>query len=523
MEQGIGNFGSPKPKTSRRAALKLSLALGTMSLLGHSPAAAQPVRGGSLKLASRHGSTTDSTDPALGTNGYQVLLGLAFANTLTEVLPDGTVGSALAESWDSSDAKVWQFKLRRGVTFHDGRPFKASDAVASLNHHRSAESKSYVKPIMEQFDTVEAPGEHELRIRLKNPNADLPAILNVPAFAIFPADGEKMDWSSRNGTGGYILKEFEPGQRAHLVRNPNYYRDDRAFFEEAELLCIQDSTARTNALLSGEVHAIDEVDLKTSSLLSSQQSIVLERVAGPLHYTFPMRTDVAPFNDVNVRLALKYAIDREEILDKILFGFGSLGNDTPIGPSYRYWAKGLEQRAYDPDRAKFHLKKANMENLKVDLSTAEAAFSGATDAATLYAEHARKAGIEINVIREANDAYWDNVWMKKPFCACYWGGYPTEGEMFAIGYAPGAAWNDTYWTDPKFESLRMAVLAELDTGKRRAMYAEMQQIVHNDGGALVFAFAEYVMALSKNLAHGPLSTGGAFDSYRAVERWWFAA
>ena len=160
-----------------------------------------------------------------------------------------------------------------------------------------------------------------------------------------------------------------------------------------------------NALMSGEVQAIDEVDLKTVELLKSNPSITLDRVQSSLHYTFPMRTDMAPFDNVDVRLALKYAIDREDLMQKILYGYGFLGNDTPIGPSYQYWAKEIPQRKYDPERAKFHLRKAGMESLKLDLSTSEAAFVGATDAAVLYAEHARPAGIELNVVREANDAY----------------------------------------------------------------------------------------------------------------------
>jgi peptide/nickel transport system substrate-binding protein len=110
--------------------------------------------------------------------------------------------------------------------------------------------------------------------------------------------------------------------------------------------------------------------------------------------------------------------------------------------------------------------------------------------------------------------------MKKPFVACYWGGYPTEGEMFAIGYTKGAAWNDTYWTEPRFEELRVQAMGELDPEKRRAMYAEMQQILHDEGGALVFAFADIVMARNETIAHGPLSTEGPFDGSRAAERWW---
>lgn len=511
------------PSINRRNALKLSAAAGGIGVLGLPARAQTPVRGGKMVLASRHGSTTDSTDPGLLTNAFQSLLAQAFTNTLTELLPDGTVGPALAESWDTTDGKTWHFKLRRGVTFHDGKPLKAEDVVVSINHHRVAGSKSFVKPIADQFIEVKADGNSGVIITMNTANADLPTILNTEAFTVYPADGERMNWESRNGTGGYILKQYEPGVKAYLERNRNYFRDDRAFADEVELLSIQDSSARTNALLSGEVQAIDEVDLKTVELLKSQPNITLDRVTGSLHYTFPMRTDVAPFDNVDVRLALKYAIDREDLMEKILYGYGQLGNDTPIGPSYRYWHKDIPQRKYDPDRARFHLKKAGIANLKLDLSTAEAAFVGATDAAVLYSEHARRAGIELNVVREANDAYWDNVWLKKPFCACYWGGYPTEGEMFAIGYTKGAAWNDTFWSDAKFESLRIAALGELEPEKRRAMYGEMQQILHDDGGALVFAFADFVMARNNTISHGPLSSEGPFDGSRAVERWWVVA
>lgn len=514
---------------SRRNLLQLGAAAGATGLIGANgliaPARAQapqPRRGGRMILASRHGSTTDSTDPGLLTNAMQWYLALAFSSTLTEILPDGSVGPALAESWDSDDARTWKFTLRRGVTFHDGRSLTAGDVVASLNHHRRADSTSFVKPIAAQMQDVRADGDHAVLITLAQANADLPASLNTPGFTIYPADGEGVDWRSQNGTGGYILRDYEPGVRAFLERNPNYWRDDRAFADEVELLTISDATARINALVSGQVHAVDQVDLKTVALLQRRPGITVEEATGPLHYSFPMRTDTGPFADVNLRRAMKYAINRQEILDKVLLGHGSVGNDTPIGPSYAYHDAGLEQHSYDPDKARYHLKQAGMDSLNVDLSTAEAAFAGATDAAVLFSEQARAANININVVREPNDGYWDNVWTKEPICAAYWGGYPTESEMFAIGYAPGGAWNDTHWTDPRFESLRQAAAAELDEAKRRAMYAEMQKILHDDGGALVFAFANFVIARNEGVNHGPMSATNAFDGCRAVERWWVA-
>ena len=156
------------PSFNRRQTLALPAALGFAGMFGQMPARAQdnaPKKGGKMVLASRHGSTTDSTDPGLLTNAYQGLLALSFSSTLTEILPDGTVGPVLAESWDSKDGKTWRFALRKGVTFHDGRTLKADDVVVSINHHRAADSKSFIKPVADQFTEVKVDGEEYLVMR----------------------------------------------------------------------------------------------------------------------------------------------------------------------------------------------------------------------------------------------------------------------------------------------------------------------------------------------------------------------
>jgi peptide/nickel transport system substrate-binding protein len=223
-----------------------------------------------------------------------------------------------------------------------------------------------------------------------------------------------------------------------------------------------------------------------------------------------------------VRLALKHAIDRDAIVRTILRGHGTLGNDHPISRSNRYHADNLEQRAYDPDKAMHHLKQAGMEGLSIDLSAADAAFAGAVDAAVLYKEHAAKAGITINVVREPDDGYWSNVWMQKPYCAVYWGGRPTEDWMFSTAYAADAAWNDSFWKHDQFNQLLLAARSELDEAKRRSMYEEMQSIVRDDGGVLIPMFANYVMALSDKIGHGQMAANWSMDGFKCSERWWFA-
>ncbi len=157
-----------------------------------------------------------------------------------------------------------------------------------------------------------------------------------------------------------------------------------------------------------------------------------------------------------MRNAIKYSLNREEIVEKVFLGHGTVGNDNPIAPTVKFAIDPQPQHTYDPDKAKELLKKAGLETLTFDLSVADAAFTGAVDSALLWKEQAKACGIDINVIREPDDGYWDNVWLKKPFVASYWSGRPTCDWMFTTAYAADAAWNDTFWKNPRFNELLVA-------------------------------------------------------------------
>jgi peptide/nickel transport system substrate-binding protein len=305
-----------------------------------------------------------------------------------------------------------------------------------------------------------------------------------------------------------------------MKRNPNFF--GTAWFDEVEVLSIQDSTARINALLSGEMDYIDRVDLKTLQFLEQNTEIEIDKVSGYGHYTFPMNVTVAPFDNPDVRNALKYAIDREEIINKVLGGIGSAGNDNPIAASIKYAVNPQPIHAYDPEKAKNLLQKAGLTTLRVDLSVADAAFSGAVDAALLYQASAAKAGIEINVVRESSDAYWDNVWLKKPFVASFWHGRPTVDWFLTYGYAADSNQNETSWKNPRFNELLVAGRSELDEKKRAEIYAEAQQLLHDDGGQIVVAFPQFVSAHTKKIAHGELIPGWDVDGMKIAQRWWTA-
>ena len=514
-------------KISRREFLSTSLALGialsaATSLAGKA-LAAEPKQGGRVRLGLGLGSTTDTLDPATYNDTYMQVVGFGFRNCLTEVSNEDELIPELAESWEASDdATQWTFKLRKGVEFHSGKTLDAEDVIASVAHHRGEASKSPAKGILAPIAEMKADGSDTVVFTLSEGNADFPFLLSDYHIGICPAKDGVLDWQSGDGTGGYTLEDFEPGVRSFLKRNPNFFKEGQAFFDEAEVLSIIDVNARTSALTTGEVDVIDRVDLKTADRLGKTPGVRLEETQGTLHYVYSMMCHRAPFDNPDVRLALKYAIDREELLQKLLYGHGYIGNDHPIGKSNRYYAADLPQRPYDPDKARFHLKKAGLETLTVPLSAAETAFAGATDGAVLYKEHAAKAGITIDVTREPNDGYWSNVWNVKPFVASYWSGRVTEDWVFSQTYAEGVPWNETHWANPRFNELLKLARAELDTDKRRDMYYEMQQLCSDDGGVLVPIFSNYVFAMSEKIAHGRMSAAWDLDGIKCLERWWFA-
>jgi len=518
-EAGKGRM-SRREFLGRSSAVGLSLAIGTG--LFNEAYAATPKNGGHMRMAMGHGATTDTLDPATLTNGLQWVVAYGVANTLTELDASGALIGSLATEWSSSpDAATWTFKLRKGVEFHNGKTMTAEDVIASINYHRGEKSTSVAKPLVASVTNIKADGDHTIVITLSDGNADFPFNFNEATFGIYPAKDGSIDWKA-GGSGPYILTRENPGLSYKFKRNPNYWKAGSAHADTIEILSITDSAARTNALLTNEVDVIDRVELKTLSLLARNPKVVIEEGSGPLHYTFPMLTRIAPFDNLHLRKALKHAINREEMVAKILFGHGVIGNDHPIGPSYRYHAANIEQNAYDPDKARFHMRESGLGDITIDLSASDAAYSGALDAAVLYQASAKKAGVSINVVREPNDGYWSDVWMKKPWCASYWGGYPTEDTMLTTGFAPGAAWNDTQWDNPRFNELLKSARAELDEARRADMYREMQILLRDDGGEVVPMFANEVHASNKKIAHGDLSWARGFDGRRIMERWWMA-
>lgn len=510
---------------NRRSVLQAGAATGGLLMAGPSFGGSHgPQRGGTLRMGIAGANTSDSWDGRTHSDSYMIMMGHGTVfDCLTEVGADGSLKGELAESWEaSSDAKTWTFNLRKGVTFHNGKSFGADDVIESLALHTAEGAKSAAKPIVSSIVEIKKMNDHQVQMVLAAGNADFPYLLSDYHILIHPAGMVEESIAKGIGTGGYKVESFEPGVRAVVSRYDGYYSSDKCFFDSIEQLAINDATARTNALMTGQVDAINRVDFKTERLLKANPAVDILEVTGNQHYTFPMLTNVSPYDSVELRKAIKYAFNRQELVDKILLGHGAIANDHPIGPANQYFASDLPQTEYDPDKARHHLKKAGMDSFDMDLSVSEAAFAGATDAGQLIQNSAKDCGININVVKEPADGYWSNVWLKKPICACYWSGRATEDWMFSTAYESGVPWNDTFWENERFQSLLLEARAELDSDKRRTMYHEMQSLCSTEGGTVVPMYANYVDAHSTKLKNsGTIGNLWQMDGSRIAERWWF--
>lgn len=480
-----------------------------------------PRKGGKFRYAIVGTSTSDALDPSTFADIAPGMMGWQSRSNLVDLGPDLKLKPELAESFEGTDqARKWVFKLRKGVEFHNGKSLAVEDIIYSLKLHTRPDSKSSIKPTLDGIAEMEADGKDTLVILLKEPNADFPFALADYHAQIVP-DGTT-DFNAGMGTGPYVMKSFDPGVRCTGTRFANYWKDGHGNFDEVECFGIADSAARMNGLTTGDLDAIMFVDLKTLNLIERQPAIKVIKVQSGSHMTLPMITTAAPFDNNDVRLALKYAIDRQELIDKLLRGNGVLGNDHPIAPGSPYHAADLQQRAYDPEKARFHLKKAGLDKLSVQLSASNVILDIGADAASLYRESAAKGGLDIQVVQEPADGYWSNVWQKKPFCESYFGARPTPDGIFSLAYGSKAPWNETFWSHQRFDELMKQGRAELDEGKRKQIYGEMQRIVHEEGGTIVPFFPAMIDATSDKIATGTVAGNLNMDGGRAADRWWFA-
>lgn len=510
---------------SRRQFLGRAGALGFSTLAAASllstVARAAPIKGGTLKMGLGGGESTNNLDPALATMEVLFLASRAFGERLMDVNPDGSLNFRLAVSAEpNSNGDIWAFRIRKDVEFHNGKTLTPDDVRATIQRHSDEKTKSGALGSLRGIKSVRVDGDL-LIVESKTRNADLPYLLADKQLIIQPNGGFDAP-AAGIGTGAYRLVTENPGVQYQFEKFASYWDESRGHFDSIQMLVINDNTARTSAIQSGQVHVINRVDPRIAQRLGQSPGVIIKSTPGRAHYVFPMHCDTAPFNNNDLRLALKYAINREELVEKILSGHGSIGNDFPINAAYPLFDDTIPQRQFDPEKAAEHYAKSGHDGSPIVLKISENAFPGAMDAAQLFQQSANACGIPLTIERKPSDGYWSEIWNKEPFCGSYWNGRPVQDLTYSTTYLSNADWNETRFRNERFDNILVEARGELDNERRKALYSEAAHLVRDEGGAIIPMFNNFVDALRENVQGWETNGAAQLMDGLVMTKCWFA-
>jgi peptide/nickel transport system substrate-binding protein len=510
-------------EVDRRAVLKSLAATGALAVPGlglaacggsSSPkpqsTAGQIKKGGTLRVALTGGSSSDTLDcqSAITTVDFARIFQLN--EPLIGFGPDALLVPILAEEvTPSKDATSWVVRVRKGVTFHNGKPLTADDVIYSLK--RVVNPKAPL-PGAAPISAVDAPGMKKLdsrtvRIPCHTPFAILDQTLANYYYNIVPVG---YDPKAPVGTGPFKFGSFTPGQESVFDRYGSYWRSGQPYLDKVVITNFADETSQLNALTSSQADMVNQLSSAGGrTLQASGASTVISKGGGWVPFT--MRVDVAPFNDVRVRQAMRLLVNRPQMLDAVFGGHGTVANDvcSRFDPSYD---TSLPQRHYDPGHARALLKAAGQENLHVQLVSSPIA-QGASGSAQAFVQQAKAGGVTVNLRQVNVTQFYGPQYLKWAFAqdfSFYQYYLPSVAQFFV----PSGPYNECHFNNPHYTSLFNQALKIVDPAKRVPLVHEMQQIDYSQGGYIIPFFPPVIDGVAADV-HGvkPTKTGAPLNNY----------
>ena len=456
----------------------------------------KPRTGGQLRAGLTGGSTADTLSPlnpitnvdfSRINNLYEPLIGLTPAAQPVFVLAE--------ELTPNAKATEWTVRVKQGITFHNGKPLTADDVIYTFRQILNPKAPGAAAAGLASIDAkgLTKLDTYTVRIPCTTPFATLHQALAIPGYSdIIPVG---FNPAAPAGTGPFRVKSFSPGTQSTFVRYNGYWQTGMPLLDEIVITDYADQTSQVNALLAGQVNTVNLLSEDVISEVQGESKNVLLSAGGGWN-PFTMRVDTAPFNDVRVRQALRLVVDRQQMLNLVFGGFGTLGNDL-----FGIWAPeydhSLPQRHQDIDQAKSLLKAAGAENLHVTLVTSDIA-QGTVLAAQVFAQQASAAGISVSVDDVTVNEFYGTNYLKWPFAQDYWF-YNFYLPQVSLATLPSAPFNETHWDNSRYNSLYAQAIATTDASLSTELAHEMQQIEYNEGGYIIPFFPPVIDGFGTNV------------------------
>ncbi|MGH2856811.1 MAG: ABC transporter substrate-binding protein [Solirubrobacteraceae bacterium] len=474
---------------------------GAGAATGSAPSTGKLKTGGALSVGATGGGSKDTIDGQLPTADTDIMRTWNLYEPLAVRPPDfGPLEMMVAESLEAEHGKAdsWVVTVRSGIEFHNGKTVTADDVIFSLQRILDPKAPKVGAASIGYIDAkgLKKLSNSQVRIPLKIANATFPDDIGQYFNAIVPVG---FDPAKPVGTGAFMFESFTPGQQSVFKKFPNYWQTGKPYVDTLTIIDFTDDTARVNALLGGQVQAIDNLPTGQISQVQSNSALkVLISHTGEWQ-PFTMRVDQAPFNDVRVRQAMRLIVDRPQMVEQVLSGQGRIANDmyAPFDPAY---PTSLPQRHQDLEQAKSLLKAAGHEGLTVTLTTAPV-FQGIVQAAEVFAQQATGAGVKVNLSKLDSGTFYGSNYLKWTFAQDFWATREYLPQV-AQGSLPNSPFNECHWpdaADKSFLNLITEARATLDATKRNEILRQAMTMQYNNGGYIIPYFSNQIDAYSAKM------------------------
>jgi peptide/nickel transport system substrate-binding protein len=497
---------------------------GSSSTTSTNTSSASRKRGGNLKVGLSGSSGADTLDPHAGLTYLDTSRAQSLYQSLLQLNNNAQTELSLAEEITAKANNEWIIKLRPGITFHSGKPLTADDVIYTFRRiktgnpggHGPFSGGNSLGPM--DLTGLKALDSLTVQVPFTTPYASFEDQLAYWYYLYIIPDGFDPEKEKPNGTGPFVYQSFTQNQRSVFTRNPNFWQSGLPYVDEVTIIDFPDNTSLQDALTTGVIDAAGAFDGPQLAALGTASGVKTVASHTGAITPFTMRVDQPPFNNVNVRQAMRLLVDRPQLIDSALDGYGVVASDvfSPYDPDF----DAALRREQNIPQAKQLLKKAGYDgDLKVTLTTSAAA-TGMVAMATVLAEQATAAGVNVTLDNVPSSTFFGKNYLQWNFSQDFYNYSPYLAQV-AQSMLPASPFNETHTDSPTLNKLYLDANKTLDVSLRKQIEYEMQTYDFNEGGYIIPAYIDALDAYSTGITGYSASAVGQPLSTFDFQNWSF--
>jgi peptide/nickel transport system substrate-binding protein len=456
--------------------------------------------------------------PGFMSGGAEAIFASCVYDWLFRIVDGDVVPSLVKEYSVSADGKTWTMQLREGVKFHDGTHLTAEDVTFTVKRWLDPDLGTALYGVFKDLiKEVEAIDEYTVRFILAtaDPSFNLKMLDYNAAILSSEYDYVNKGETHPMGSGAFRVSTYVPLERAELLASEDYWLKDVPYIDKLVIEFIPELETQVSMIEAGETDIITDISIDQYRRLEQNPNVTPKYITLGHHVTLTMRADKPPFDDPRIREAFKLVVDRQQMLDAVMYGLGKPGNDTPFYPDHPYYDDLGGIRQQDIEKAKELLAEAGYPNgLDVTIYCGSN-IPPVLDVVLTYQQMAKAAGINVQINTTTRDIYLAKYWLPADFKATLWGHREDICQLLNLRQTCAGAWNEGHYCNEELDEFITKACSEVDEENKKEYFSKVQQILHNDGPEIILFFQPYFGATS-NRIEGLQLTRNWINDYRFI-------